>query len=178
MKIRENISVEKASCKCHFHLNVVGYENKVANWWKIENIFAGLSLYISENFLGYLKFKHWPKRLRELFLIDIQLKTNLPWIFFMKWNRGSRPSISFGYIFYLFIRLLFFWQILHHIYCQVVYDHVLYYLPCAKDTLVKRCRALVVQHQRDLGDEPMQNLQKGTNFLGHLVFTAFNIKAF
>ena len=31
MKIRENISVEKASGKCHFHLNVVGNENKVAN---------------------------------------------------------------------------------------------------------------------------------------------------
>lgn len=43
---------------------------------------------------------------------------------------------------------------------NAVYDHILFYLPCAKDTLVKRCRTLVVQHQRDLEDEPMRLLKQ------------------
>jgi len=44
---------------------------------------------------------------------------------------------------------------------NTVYDHIVYYLPCAKDTLSKRCRGLVVQHQKGLEDEPMKLLQKG-----------------
>ena len=47
---------------------------------------------------------------------------------------------------------------------QAVYDHILYYLPCAKDTLVKRCRALVVQNQRKLEEEPMRLLEEGRKY--------------
>ena len=47
------------------------------------------------------------------------------------------------------------------LYLQATYDHMLCYLPCARDTLVKRCRRLIVQHQRDLEDEPIRLLKKG-----------------
>ncbi|XP_047125748.1 ubinuclein-1 isoform X1 [Hydra vulgaris] len=41
-----------------------------------------------------------------------------------------------------------------------VYEHVSFYLPCAKDTLRKRCQRLIVKDQQDLEDVPLKLLKE------------------
>eukprot|EP00111_Clytia_hemisphaerica_P000279 TCONS_00000713-protein len=43
---------------------------------------------------------------------------------------------------------------------NAVYDHVTIFTPCARDTLLKRCRALLLQNQRDLEDGPIKKLKE------------------
>eukprot|EP00794_Sanderia_malayensis_P006853 gene6853-7622_t len=39
------------------------------------------------------------------------------------------------------------------------YDYLAYYLPCSKETLIKRAKTLMIEHQVNQLDEPMKNLK-------------------
>ena len=42
-----------------------------------------------------------------------------------------------------------------------MYDYLAYYLPCSKETLVKRAKTLMIEDQVNQLDAPMKELKEG-----------------